>query len=369
MSNPSPPSFIRVPIPLAFSTTSRAMQALGWSAEAASFQTEVMLWAEKRGSNQGLTKLADAEGMAPAKGATTPLLTRDTPLSAVVDGRQAPGMLALRLAVDTAASKARAGGGLAIVGVNSTSTSSGMLAFFGERLAATGLVGILFATSPEFVSMVPGGAGVFGTNPVCFAFPTTTTTTSASTGGEESTSTFVVDFATAAVAFYGVLKAKGLGQQLPEGSAFDSAGKATTSPDAALAGSLAAFGGHKGAALALCVELLGSALPGAGVVNDKDNAKASNWGHTVIAIDPSLLVDDFPSRVRHILDTVKASGPGGGGSGGGSSGVRLPGERSAQLAADTEMDGHLRLPRNLWARIQSLADTEGGGGRAGRAAL
>ena len=254
-------------------------------------------------------------------------------------------MLALQLAVDTATAKAKAGGGMALVGVHSTTTSSGMLAYYGERLAAQGLVGILAATSPEFVSMVPGGDGVFGTNPICFAFP------------QAGEAPFVVDFATAAIAYYGVgglqharrpscrrttpaprgptkcpptiththththtwhvvlqpnrgsaatvdtkqvLKAKSLGQQLPAGVAFDPKGHPTTDPDAALAGTLGTFGGHKGAALALCVELLGAALPGAGVVADATNPKSKSWGHTVIALDPALLVDDFPDRVRKV---------------------------------------------------------------------
>ena len=325
----------KVAIKTAGETAFLAMRSLGWDEESARVQAEVMLWAELHGSNQGLTKLANPAGMAPAAGAGKPALERVSAVSAVVNGNGAPGMLALRLAVDTAVSKARLGAGLSLVGVRGTRTSSGMLAYFGERLAASGLVGIIFATSPEFVSMVPGGKGVFGTIPVCFAFPT---------AGERKP--LVVDFATAAIAFYGVLKAKGLGQQLPAGVAFDAAGLPTTDPDTALAGTLGAFGAHKGAALALCVELLGSALPGAGVVADAANPKAESWGHTVIALDPALLVDDFQERVVAVLAAVKVSHP---------RGVRLPGERSAAVAAQSERDGQIMLPDHLWRGITELA--------------
>lgn len=41
--------------------------------------------------------------------------------------------------------------------------SKGMLAYYGERLAKKGLVGLIFAVSPEFVAHVPGGDGVYGT--------------------------------------------------------------------------------------------------------------------------------------------------------------------------------------------------------------
>jgi LDH2 family malate/lactate/ureidoglycolate dehydrogenase len=324
-----------VPIAVARETAFLAMRGLGWDEESARVQADVMLWAELHGSNQGLTKLASPQGMAPAPGAGKPVLERVSAVSAVVDGRGAPGMLALRLAVDTAVAKARGGAGVALVGVRRTTTSSGMLAYFGERLAASGLVGILFATSPEKVSMVPGGAGVFGTNPVCFAFPT-----------PAGRPPFVVDFATAAIAYYGVLRAKGLGQALPPGCAFDPDGRPTTDPDLALAGTLGAFGAHKGAALALCVELLGSALPGAGVVADAANPKAQSWGHTVIALDPALLVDGFAERVATVLAAVKASHP---------DGVRLPGESSGAVAARNEQGGTLALPDNLWEGITQLA--------------
>ena len=46
-----------------------------------------------------------------------------------------------------------------------------MLAYYGERIAERGLIGIITATSPEFVSHTAGGNAVYGTNPICFAFP------------------------------------------------------------------------------------------------------------------------------------------------------------------------------------------------------
>jgi LDH2 family malate/lactate/ureidoglycolate dehydrogenase len=60
--------------------------------------------------------------------------------------------------------------------------------------------------------------------------------------------------------------AKGL--KLPEGVAFDAAGKPTIEPNEALDGTLAPFGGHKGAGFALAIELLGSALANGGIAGD-----------------------------------------------------------------------------------------------------
>jgi hypothetical protein len=75
--------------------------------------------------------------MKPAPGAAKPTIERDTPTSAVVNANQSPGMLAAVRAADLAASKVLAGtaGPIAMVTAYNTSTSSGQLAFYVERMA------------------------------------------------------------------------------------------------------------------------------------------------------------------------------------------------------------------------------------------
>ena len=46
------------------------------------------------------------------------------------------------------------------------------------------------------------------------------------------------------------------GERIPDGVAYDAEGRLTTDPTTALAGAIMAFGGYKGAALALIVEIL-----------------------------------------------------------------------------------------------------------------
>ena len=82
-----------VAIDRARDATFKAMKNLGWDDEAAAVQTEVMMWAELHGSNQGLTKLASPAGMAPSPGFAKPVVERETALSARINGRQAPGAL------------------------------------------------------------------------------------------------------------------------------------------------------------------------------------------------------------------------------------------------------------------------------------
>ena len=90
---------------------------------------------------------------------------------------------------------------------------------------------------------------------------------------------------------------------LPQGNC----AQPTTDPNAALNGTLAAFGGHKGAALALVVELTGSALSNGVIAGDAQRPKSENWGHTVLAFKPEQLVDDFAERAAAILMVIGVS--------------------------------------------------------------
>merc|ERR1712087_1019142 len=116
--------------------------------------------------------------------------------------------------------------------------------------------------------------------------------------------------ATSAVALFGVLSAKAKGEALPQNVAYGRDGNWTTNAAEVLGGgSIATFGGHKGAGLSLCVELLAGALSGSAVLGQCESKKvAKNWGHMFIAIQPNLLVDDFESKSDSILEAVKSSG-------------------------------------------------------------
>jgi LDH2 family malate/lactate/ureidoglycolate dehydrogenase len=60
---------------------------------------------------------------------------------------------------------------IAMVSTYNTSTSSGQLGFYVNRMAQQGFVGIALCNSPEFVAAAPGGKGVFGTNPLAVGVP------------------------------------------------------------------------------------------------------------------------------------------------------------------------------------------------------
>ena len=158
------------------------------------------------------------------------------------------------------------------------------------------------------------------------------------------------DMATSAIALFGVLTAKAKGEPLPPNVAYGKDGEWTTDAAETMeGGALATFGGHKGAGLSLCVEILAGALSGGSVLGQCTSKKeAKNWGHTFIAIQPNRLVDDFESKAASIVATVKASGEG----------IRIPGERSAATAQERTEAGCMPIPEKIWESICNTANNK-----------
>jgi len=163
---------VHVSIEEAKSTTRLALKMIGWDDEDAALQAEIMTAAELCGNNQGLVKMYQPSLMAPSPVSAKPTVERETPTSAVIDANQAPGMLAAVTAADLAVEKAQQSSGpISIVVTRNSSTSSGQLAFYVERMARQGFIGIALANSPEFVAAAQGGKPVFGTNPMAVGIP------------------------------------------------------------------------------------------------------------------------------------------------------------------------------------------------------
>ena len=72
---------------------------------------------------------------------------------------------------------------------------------------------------------------------------------------------------------------------------------------------------------------------------------AKSWGHTFIAIRPQALTDNYEAKVTSILEAVKASGDN----------IRIPGERSAQTAAERRAAGVMPIPTKIWESILRTA--------------
>jgi LDH2 family malate/lactate/ureidoglycolate dehydrogenase len=164
---------VHVTIDEATEMTTKALRQIGWDEDDAKIQAEVMVSAELCGNNQGLVKMYQPQLMAPSTNVQKPNITRETAISAVVDAQQSPGMIAAMTASNLAVQKVISSNlPIAIVATHNSSTSSGQLAHYVERIAKQhNMIGIAMCNSPEMVAAAPGTKPVFGTNPIAISIP------------------------------------------------------------------------------------------------------------------------------------------------------------------------------------------------------
>ena len=165
---------------------------------------------------------------------------------------------------------------------------SGRSAYYVEKIARAGLVGIHTASSSRMVAPLGGTRPALGTNPIAIGLPS---------AGDP----VVLDMGTSAFMMSEVMHRERLGQELPDGVALGPDGVPTRDPAAARAGALLPFGGHKGFGLALMIQALGL-LAGASADLEKDN------GYLFVVFKPELLkpLDEFKAEVSALVARVKS---------------------------------------------------------------
>jgi L-2-hydroxycarboxylate dehydrogenase (NAD+) len=323
----------------------RLLAAAGCGPEAAAMAADVFVTADLRGTGvQGLDHLPSmirglSNGKIDPHG--RPRVVRETDASALVDGGRGPGQVAAIFAADLAVRKARRAGCSAVGIVNSSDIF--MLAYYADRIARAGLVGIVVTNAPPLVHPHGGTERILGTNPIAIGIPT---------DGEHP---LVVDMATSALSASRVRQAAYFGESLPPGVAVDPDGQPTRDAALAAQGAIGPLGGHKGFGLGLCVGLLSGPLVGAAV-----GKALSGWlghepagakGHFLLAVDPSSFGDPavFRAAVGAHLQEVKSSrkAPH-------TPEIRIPGERGALEAARRRRDG-VPISEVVWARTVKLA--------------
>ncbi|WP_395607746.1 Ldh family oxidoreductase [Pseudomonas sp. B22129] len=208
-----------------------------------------------------------------------------------------------------------------------------------EPFAEEGLVALSVVNSMTCV--VPHGADrpLFGTNPIAFAAP------------RADGSPIVFDLATSAIAHGDVQIAARKGERLPPGMGVDSLGQPTQDPKAILeGGALLPFGGHKGSALSMMVELLAAALTGGNFSfefnwADHPGARTPWTGQLLILIDPSKTAgQSFAERSQELVRQMHAAGL-----------RRLPGDRRHRTRAKSEQEG-IVIGAQDRAQLQALAN-------------
>jgi len=317
--------------------TKLALMASGYCEEDATVVTDILMYAELRGNNQGLIKLV-AGTLAP-RPSTEIKITRETGVSALIDGGQRIGMAIMRKAVDLAKQKAKVSG-MSVVGVTNYSSATGALGVWGRDIARDGLIGIVFSQCPEMVAPYGSYQPIFGTNPFAIGIPTTPRPQ-------------VLDMATSAYAYFGVVTAQTEGKPIPHDIAWDANGNPATNPTDALKGALRSFDrNYKGSHIAMMVELLAGALTGGAMEN---KGPSRNWGSLIICIDPVVFgtLEEFQENANKMCDRVKNAKILPGGVEGTS--INLPGERGDALEAENLAKGTLDLSDDVF---NALKDTQ-----------
>ncbi|MBL0373951.1 Ldh family oxidoreductase [Rhizobium sp. KVB221] len=172
-----------------------------------------------------------------------------------------------------------------------------------EPLADKGLIALSMVTGLACVAPYGGRRPVFGTNPIAFATPVA------------DAHPMIFDFATSSISNGDLRIAAKSGHQIPPESGIDASGNLSADPSAILSGgALLPFGGHKGAAISLMVEILASGLTGGLFSSEVDfsshpGAESPRTGQVIIAIDPQRGGNGaFERRVRQLIDTVRDAG-------------------------------------------------------------
>jgi LDH2 family malate/lactate/ureidoglycolate dehydrogenase len=277
----------------------------------------------------GMPKVLELAGTAKARLPKVPArVVHETPVSALIDGGNTVGMLVVDEATDLVIARAR-DHGFAVAGVFNT-YMTGRSAYFVERIANAGLIGM--HTVASFPIVAPPGAAkpAIGTNPIAFGFPT---------AGDP----LVIDLGTSAFMMTELALVERRGGQLPEGVAIDERGQPTAEPAAARRGALLHFAGYRGFAIGLAMQALGVM---AGAVKSPNQ----DCGYFLLAMRPDLLVplDDYRRDLTATLDRIKSVPPREG-----ATGVRIPSERSFRERRRMRQEG-IWIDRRIWDMLQAL---------------
>ena len=179
-----------------------------------------------------------------------------------------------------------------------------------EYLAKNGLVGI--ACTAFKPSVAPAGAkeAFFGTNPLSMAWP------------NKDGNPVVFDMATATMAKGEVMIAARDGHDLPDGVGLDANGQPSNDPKEILKGVLLPFGGYKGSAISMMVELLAAGLTGdvfsyEAQENDNNDGGPPKGGEFIIALNPDVIAgQNWEQHCNEFFKKMSSI-----------EGVRLPGSR------------------------------------------
>lgn len=270
-------------------------------------------------------------------------VVRETAATALIDGDNGLGHLAMSAACQLAIVKAKEAG-IGWVGVR-RGNHAGPLALYVRSQAQQGMIGMAAAVgSANHVPPFGGTDLLLGTNPIAISAPT----------GDDDP--FVLDMASTVAAMGKIKVLAQRGESMPEGWMVGHDGKPLTDPARRSEGYLLPIGGHKGFGLSVAIGLMAGVLNGAAFGDEvvdftSDTTSETNTGQFILALDIAAFgaLEDFTQSTSEAFSQMRASEPLPG-----HSPVRLPGDRKSESIISRQQHG-LTLNAALCRDLKALA--------------
>ena len=318
-----------------------ALALRGIGSEDADFIVDDFLDAELEGhKTHGVSKFLTIDIGLSGREGSIEIVSR-TGGHAKIDGHRELGHIAARQASALSAELAKEHG-VGLVALTNVSRYARLVPY-SRLIAERGCIGIVTNNGgPAHVVPFGGSAPMFGTNPLSFGFPQ----------GEKPPLLF--DFATAQGVWGELRQAIVEERSLPERTFLDAAGAFTTDPQRVQG--VLPFGGARGAALCMALEILTGAFVGAkmgGEIRDE-----YDLGYLFCALSPEMFssADDFIAQTSALAEAVRTSAPAAG-----NAQVFVPGERSAQRRSEQLARGTVELEADVYDRIRAMSLSREGG--------
>jgi LDH2 family malate/lactate/ureidoglycolate dehydrogenase len=272
---------------------------------------------------------------------------RETPATALIDGDNGLGHLAMDAACKLAIEKAQVSG-IGWVGVR-RGNHSGPLALYVRPQAMNNMIGMAAAVgSANHVPAYGATDILLGTNPIAISAP--------SAGVDP----FVLDMATTVAAMGKIKTLAQRDESMPEGWMVARDGKPLTDPKQRAEGFMLPIGGAKGFGLSVAIGLMAGVLNGAAFGSDvvdftSDTTSETNTGQFVLALDIAAFgsAEDFKANSARVFDELRASSPLPG-----YEPVRLPGDGKNELLNERRASG-IPLNKALLEDLRALAKEHG----------
>jgi L-2-hydroxycarboxylate dehydrogenase (NAD+) len=220
------------------------------------------------------------------------------------------------------------------------STYNDFFDVFCRRVAQQDCIAIIVENGgPQGVTPFGGKTEITGTNPLAYGIPT-------------HKYPIVFDAATAAHAYGMIRLAKEAHEKLPENAFVDEEGNVTTDPNIAYA--VLPFGGFKGYAINLLVDVLSGSLVRGKSGLDQPTDSQRYIGTFIIVIDPAAFgeITDFKDSTTKLASDILAVEPIDP-----SQPVRVPGFRGSERKEKLLAEGMMEIKDNDWQKFTNATNS------------